>query len=275
MADAVQGGSSTRIDERIAVNMQQHFGKSQPWSEGPSSLDLSSDRIDVWRVPLDEPSSTFPPSGVLSSDELDRAQRFHFEKDRLNFVRCRSALRFVLGRYLGIPAADLRFAYQPGGKPELTAQQNPHQLRFNVSHSAQLALIAVSAVHRLGIDIEKEDAGVDIAALSERFFSTRERAGLRALPDRLRVAGFFACWTRKESFLKATGDGLSVPLTDFSVTTHPELDAALEEFKGDTQAQKQWFLADLRVVSGYRATVAIESSFARVKTYALIVSISE
>jgi 4'-phosphopantetheinyl transferase len=247
--------------------MQQHFGNSQSWSKGPSSLDLSSDRVDVWRVQLDGPSSTVSSSSVLSSDELNRAQRYHFEKDRLRFVRCRSALRFLLSRYLALPPVELRFEYQPGGKPELPAQQNPLQLRFNVSHSAQLALIAVSAGHRLGIDIEKERADIDVSALAERFFSTRERDGLRALPDRLRVAAFFACWTRKESFLKATGDGLSCPLADFSVTPHPELDPALEEIRGDTQARKQWFLADLSVVDGYRAAMAVEGSFFRVETY--------
>jgi len=87
----------------VALNMQQRPGKSQSWSEGPSSPDLSSDRVDVWRVHLDEPSSTVSTSSVLSSDELARASRLHFEKDRLHFTRCRSALRFLLSRYLGIP----------------------------------------------------------------------------------------------------------------------------------------------------------------------------
>ncbi|MGC2210623.1 MAG: 4'-phosphopantetheinyl transferase superfamily protein [Candidatus Korobacteraceae bacterium] len=225
--------------------------------------------MDVWRVHLDEPSSNVFSSSVLSSDEFNRAQRFHFEKDRLHYIRCRSALRFLLGRYLGIPAAELRFEYQPGGKPELAAQPNPLPLRFNVSHSAQLALIAVGAVHRLGIDIEQERSDVDVAALSARFFSARERAALQSLPDHLRRTAFFACWTRKESFLKATGDGLWFPLADFSVTAHPDLDPALEEIRGDTQARKQWYLADLSVETGYRATLAIERSVARVETYAL------
>jgi 4'-phosphopantetheinyl transferase len=243
----------------------QRLGRSQSWSEGPSSLNLSSGCVDVWRIDLDEPPST--TFSALSSDELHRAQRFHFEKDRQHYIRCRSALRNLLSRYLETPAADICFEYQPGGKPELTEQQNPLQLRFNVSHSARLALIAISAVHRLGIDIEKERADVDITALAERFFSTRERDGLRALPDHLRVAAFFACWTRKEAFLKATGDGLSFPLADFSVTTHPEVGPALEEIRGDTQPRQQWFLSDLSVEDGYRATVAVESSFSRVETY--------
>jgi 4'-phosphopantetheinyl transferase len=245
--------------------MQQRMGKSQSWPEGPSSPNLSSGRIDVWRIDLDELPSA-PPS-ALSPDELTRAQRFHFEKDRQRYIRCRSSLRNLLSRYLGTPAADICFKYQPGGKPELTEQQNPLQLRFSVSHSDQMALIAVSAVHRLGIDIEKERSDIDAEALSERFFSSRERDGLRALPDHLRVAAFFACWTRKEAFLKATGDGLSFPLADFSVTTHPEVGPALEEIGGDTHARQQWFLSDISVGDGYHAAVAVESSFSRVETY--------
>jgi 4'-phosphopantetheinyl transferase len=130
-----------------------------------------------------------------------------------------------------------------------------------------MALIAVSAGHRLGADIEKESADVDVIALAERCFSTREYAALRALPDRLRQAAFFACWTRKESFLKAIGEGLSFPLADFSVTINPDLAPALEEIRGDREAGKQWFLADLSVVDGYRAAVAVESSFSRLETY--------
>jgi 4'-phosphopantetheinyl transferase len=87
------------------------------------------------------------------------------------------------------------------------------------------------------------------------------------LPDYLRASAFFACWTRKESFLKATGDGLSFPLADFSVTIHPELDPALEEIRGNTEARTSWSLANLGVVAGYRATVAIEGAFCRVETH--------
>jgi len=130
-----------------------------------------------------------------------------------------------------------------------------------------MALIAVGSEHRLGVDIEKIRGDVDTASLAERFFSLRERAGLQALPDRLRVPGFFACWTRKEAVLKATGDGLSFPLADFSVTTHPDLDPELEEINGNTEAGKLWFLADLSVV-GYRATVALDLAHSRLETYA-------
>ncbi len=253
----------------VAVNPQPGLGKARAWSKGPEFLDLSNERVDVWRIDLDEPSSSAFAVGILSPDELARAGRFHFEKDRLHFARCRSALRSLLSRYLCLSAAGLRFEYQPNGKPELAPRQNQRRLRFNVSHSASLALIAVSAVHNLGIDIEQICCDVDVAALAKGFFSTREQAVLRDLPDRLRVEAFFACWTRKESFLKATGDGLSFPLADFSVTAHPELDPTLEEIRGSNEDAKQWRLEDLTVADGYRATVAVDGSFSSLKTYTL------
>jgi 4'-phosphopantetheinyl transferase len=229
---------------------------------------VSAGRVDVWRVRLDELAKAGSAAGVLSPDEVARASRFHFEKDRIHFTRCRSALRGLLADYLAIPATEIRFDYLTSGKPQLAAEQNPHALQFNVSHSANMALIAVGNEHRLGVDIENIRSDVDTISLAERFFSLRERAGLQALPDHLRVPGFFACWTRKEAFLKATGDGLSFPLADFSVTTHPDLDPELEDINGDTEAGKQWFLADLGVVDGYRATVAVERSHFRLETYA-------
>jgi 4'-phosphopantetheinyl transferase len=225
-------------------------------------------RVDVWRICLDEPRKAGFEGSVLSPDEIARAGRFHFEKDRIHFTQCRSALRSLLAGYLAIPASEIRFEYLSSGKPQLAAGQNPRALQFNVSHSANMALIAIGSEHRLGVDIERIRGDVDTTSLAERFYSLRERAGLQALPEHLRLPGFFACWTRKEAFLKATGDGLSFPLADFSVTTHPDLDPELEEINGNTEAGKQWFLADLSVVEGCRATVAIECSDSRLATYA-------
>jgi 4'-phosphopantetheinyl transferase len=238
------------------------------WLEAPRPTVFPAGRVDVWRVRLDEPAAVGSEAGVLSPDEIARAGRFHFERDRIHFTRCRSALRNLLAGYLAIPATEIRFEYLASGKPQLADQQNPRALQFNVSHSAGIALIAIGSEHRLGVDIEKIRDDVDTTALAERFFSLRERAGLQALPDHLRVPGFFACWTRKEAFLKATGDGLSFPLADFSVTTHPDSDPALEEIKGNTVVREQWFLADLSAIEGYCATVALERSHSRLETYA-------
>ena len=257
-----------KIDE-CRLPVQKCPDKSLSWSESPSSPELSRSDVDVWCVWLDQLVEITSASSVLSPDELRRASRFLYERDRIHFVRCRSALRCLLSRYLRIPAAEIRFDYQPDGKPELVAWKSPGALRFNVSHSGALALIAVTTNHRIGVDIEKIRADVDTTTLADRFFSAREQAGLRALPDPLRVPAFFACWTRKESFLKGTGRGLSFPLEDFSVTTHPDFNPALEEIQGDTEAGKQWSLADLSVFDGYRATVAVDCAFSRLETYTL------
>jgi len=250
----------------LAANQKQR--PDTLWSQAPSAPAFPTGHVDVWRVRLDEPATAGAEGTVLSSDEIARAGRFHFEKDRIHFTQCRSALRALLAGYLAIPATEIRFEYLTNGKPRLRAEQNPHTLQFNVSHSANMAVIAVGSEHRLGVDIEKIRADVDTTSLAERFFSLRERAGLQALPDHLRVPGFFACWTRKEAFLKATGDGLSFPLADFSVTTHPDLDPELEEINGNAEAGKLWFLADLSLADGYRATVALDRRHSRLETYA-------
>jgi 4'-phosphopantetheinyl transferase len=239
------------------------------WSPCPAILTFPSDRIDIWKVYLDHPLACDTDAGVLSTDENSRAKRFHFDRDRIHFTRCRSALRTLLARYLTISADEICFEYSANGKPHVAAEQNPRALQFNVSHSAGIALIAVSAEHNLGVDLEKMRTEVDTTALAERFFSLRERATLRSLPDHLRSTGFYACWTRKEAFLKATGDGLSFPLADFSVTTHPDLMPEVEEVLGNKVARKEWFLADVSVDDGFRAAVAIKTTLSRLKTYLL------
>jgi 4'-phosphopantetheinyl transferase len=225
-------------------------------------------RVDVWCVRLDEPVGAGAETRLLSADEILRTDRLRFEKDRVHFSRCRSALRQLLAGYIQIPAANVRFEYLMSGKPHLAAEQNPRSLQFNVSHSAGTALIVVGSEHRLGIDIEKIRDDVDTDSLAERFFSLRECAGLLALPEHLRVPGFFACWTRKEAFLKATGDGLSFPLADFSVSTDPSLQySRLEEIRGNARAGEQWFLMDVGVGGGYRAAMVRDASFSIVNTY--------
>jgi len=257
------------LDEVSVLTGEPKPYPSSLWTQALSPRTFPSGRVDVWRVRLDQseriesapddPPTPTPTATVLSPDELARARRFHFEEDRSRFSRCRSALRSLLAEYLSIPAAEVRFEYQPNGKPQLATVQNQRALEFNVSHSGNLALIAVSSERRLGVDIEKIRADVDTVALAERFFSRRERAGLQALADHLRVPAFYACWTRKEAFLKATGSGLSFPLADFSVTTHPDQEPEIEEINGQPEAGKKWYLADLPAIAGYRAALALEN----------------
>lgn len=252
-----------QMKQVIALDKRGH---DRSWSQAsPAAPTLRANSIHVWSLGLDDPADVESEAHVLSSDELARSRRFLFARDRIRFIRCRSALRGLLATYLETTASDIRFEYLSCGKPQVACHQNPQALQFNVSHSASMALIAVGSNCQLGVDIEKIRWDVDTPHQAERFFSPRERASLRALPDHLRVPGFFACWTRKEAFLKATGDGLSFPLEDFSVTTHPDLDPGLEEIQGNTEEVRQWFLADLSVLDGYRATIAVRDVISRLQ----------
>ena len=240
---------------------------------GPGRVHVWRLRLDVDDARFDDLSSKFAKAGcrVLASDELKRASRFHFDKDRVRFTRCRTVLRLLLARYLEVEPADIRFTYSPRDKPEVAADQNPRNLRFNVSHSADMALIAVGVQDSLGVDIERVRLDVNTAELSERFFSARERENLRPIPEKLRVAAFYAVWTRKEAFLKATGEGLGFPLSHFSVSVHPEVEPRIEEIGGDTNTAKRWSLLDVLAADGFRSAVAIERPNVTIATFDLSV----
>ena len=227
-----------------------------------SRMHSSAVRVDVWRVALDVASRA---RSVLSPDELARADRFHFERDKLRFIRCRSALRALLSDHLAIPADAIRFEYSANGKPRIAVAQNSSCLTFNVSHSADVALIAIGNTQHLGVDIERIRFDLDVSALAERFFSLQERAELRALPNDLSVSGFFAGWTRKEAFIKATGNGLSFPLANFSVSVHPAIKPQLKEIQGDADVARRWCLVDIKAATGYRAALAVESEYSAVE----------
>ncbi len=216
------------------------------------------DRVDVWQICLDAPESEVHLQEVLARDEIVRAKRFHFTRDRQHFVRCRSAVREILGRYLEIPAREIRFTYEANGKPQVVEDQNPRQLRFNISHSADLAVIAVVAGRAIGVDVEKVKPDVEYLELAERFFSRNEYQALSAVPSNQLGRAFFACWTRKEAFIKACGDGLSFPLSEFSVSIYPDAPATLNEVRADPKAAIRWSLFNLRPREGFIGALAVE-----------------
>ncbi len=226
------------------------------WSPPPESPSLASDRVHVWRASLDVPAARVQSlQRSLAMEELGRAKRYHFQKDRDRFVVARGFLRAILSEYLRTEASQLRFRYNPHGKPELLDSQG---LRFNVSHSDGLALYAVSRNREIGIDLERirpELAGQDMA---ERFFSPWEVASLRSLPESMRADAFFACWTRKEAYLKAKGQGIALGLDQFDVSLTPGEPAALLSVVGHPEEAARWSLQELRPADGYMAAVAVE-----------------
>jgi 4'-phosphopantetheinyl transferase len=193
----------------------------------------------------------------LAEDERQRAERYVFEKDRRHFVVARGLLRVLLGRYLQQAPQQLCFTYGSHGKPALATATRGELLHFNVSHSHGLALYAMTHGRELGVDVERIRPAVAQEMIAERFFSSHEVTILRALPIVLQGTAFFACWTRKEAFIKAKGDGLALPLDQFDVSLAPGEPAALLRTAWDPPEAARWTMQDLAPAPGYRAAVAV------------------
>ena len=221
---------------------------------------LGRDEVHVWRARLDRNTSYRQSlQQILTADEQVRAERLYFPKDRQHFVVARGVLRLILSRYLDMEPYQLRFCYNRYGKPGLVTSSGQEALSFNVSHSCGLALYAVTRSREIGIDLERIRRDFACEQIAERFFSPREKATLRALQaKKVKHRAFFNCWTRKEAYIKARGEGLSLPLDQFDVSLAPEEPATLLDMRGDPREASRWSLQELFPGSGYVAALAVE-----------------
>lgn len=217
---------------------------------------LAGAEVHVWAAPLELPEVRLAAiAATLSPDEQARAARFHFVRDRGRFIAGRGFLRALLGRYLQAEPSQLKFTYSPRGKPSLTAPAD-QDLHFNLAHSDGLALLAVTRACPVGVDVERINPLRDAEGITERFFSTRESAALKALPADQKPVAFFNLWTRKEAWLKATGDGISEFLSKSEVSLLPDEPARFLSILGDAQAAAAWTLQDLSPAAGFKAALA-------------------
>lgn len=214
---------------------------------------LSAEEIHVWRIPL-----AAGDSGVLSEDERRRADRFRFEPDRIRFIAARSALRQILGEYLETRPQSLEFSYAAKGKPELAGAHGTSAIRFNLSHSRDLALLGVTRGYRIGVDVEFMDSERAGEQIAERFFSAMEVGTLRALPANEKLRAFFQCWTRKEAYVKAIGGGLSIPLRSFDVAFGPGVAPAILRAHDSAEGARRWSVYDVNAGPEYAAVVVAE-----------------
>jgi 4'-phosphopantetheinyl transferase len=191
----------------------------------------------------------------LAADEHVRAEQFYFERDREHFIAARGVLRAILGGYLNRAPESLSFCYSSHGKPALAGETDDDAIRFNVSHSHGVALFAVTRGREVGIDVEHIRSDLEVAEIAERFFSQREVAMLRTLPTEAQRQAFFCYWTRKEAYIKARGEGLSLPLNQFDVSGEP---AAIFATQQDTSEASRWSLQELTPAPGYAAAITVE-----------------
>ena len=225
------------------------------WPEHCVIPDLQPDIVNVWIRTLQVSSATEGACyELLTSEERERAARYRLGRPRNDFIVTRGTLRFLLARYVGVTPQELSFRYSKHGKPLLDRKSD---LRFNVSHTDGLALIAFVRAREIGVDIEKINAAPDVRKLAERFFSVRERHALESLSGEELQAAFFRCWTRKEAYVKARGEGLSLPLHQFDVSAAPNEARALLATRPDPSEAARWTLQDLPVNRGYVAALAV------------------
>ena len=227
----------------------------------PSSFQLASDEVHSWCASLDVPPETSARLyATLTPDERTRSARFRFEREQQRFIAARGVLRDLLGRYLQIQPGKISFVYNAFGKPDL-GPEFANRLKFNLSHSAGLALIAITTASNVGVDLEYIQAQSAHADIAQCFFSAAEVDYLSALPGHLYAEAFFSCWTKKEAYLKACGEGLATPLNSFSVplTTEPA-PTPVELCAG-------WSLYTLRPAPGYAGALAIEGTAWRLRQW--------
>jgi 4'-phosphopantetheinyl transferase len=238
-------------------------------SRSPASgLEVQPGTIQVWSIRLDPPAERVEQLGrFLAADEWQRANRFRFEKHRRQYVVGRGALRALLAAYLGIRPQDVQFSYGPRGKPFLAPPLDAAGLQFNLSNSDELALVGFVRGPEIGVDIEYLRPMDDCEQIAERFFSASERRVLRDIPFPAKQEAFFNCWTRKEAYLKAVGEGLAAPLDSFDVTLALGEPPRMLTLEGDAGRAARWWLHHLRPAEAYIGAVAIEGGTWEVETW--------
>ncbi|MBI4538722.1 MAG: 4'-phosphopantetheinyl transferase superfamily protein [Gemmatimonadetes bacterium] len=247
----------------MVLSFQSPYRRSDvnPPSEvqtGP--FDLRENQVHLWTVRLDRTEDRHEAVARLSAEELRRAGTFHFERHRRRFIVRHMALRAILSAYLRVDPAKLRFTTGERGKPELDPRAREEPLHFNLSHSHEMALIGVTRSAPIGVDIEHVRPIPDLDALAARFFSPFERAVLRDVaPDR-KLEAFLRCWTQKEAFVKATGQGLYFDLHRFDVSVSPDAPPAILRVDDDPDLARSWSVHPLPSDPHYVGAVVAEAN---------------
>lgn len=244
----------TSVARKVEVESLEMFSRS--FELPPSDLKLTADEIHVWFGVLDQPvSEIYRFIQTLSKDECIRAGRFHFHQDRERFIARHGILRMLLGCYMGVEPSTLRFYGGKNGKPEVAAMFGKETIHFNLSHSEGAALFAFARSYEIGVDIEQIRDVSEMEQIVNQFFSVGEKTFFCALPQDMKREAFLNCWTRKEAFIKAIGEGLSWPLDKFNVTERN----TLRTIEGETGGVSDWSIHSLKPACEHVGALAVRS----------------
>ncbi len=231
----------------------------QDWDAPSAHVPLGEDEVHVWRVCIDAAAADLVSlQTVLTGDEIARARRFVFERDRTRSLVTHAILRLLCGRYLQTSPSLLRFTSNRYGKPALALPDLP--LQFNLSHSANLVLYAFAWRRHLGVDVEYMRSNIDYEELARFCFSPLEQEALDSLSQDTKHQAFYNCWTRKEAYIKARGMGLSLPLDLFDVSLIPGEEAALLWSREDPDEVQRWSMRRLTPGADYAGALVVEGT---------------
>lgn len=233
------------------------------WASSPKRLRILPHQVDIWRINLN-PAPHLHSVGpeYLSTEEISRMEMFHFEADRRRYLVSHCGLRVILSRYLGNNPDEIRYQYSDKGKPSLMP---PAGLFFNLSHSHEIALVAVAAHREIGVDVEWVRPLEDIRQLAKTCFSLSEYQAFSQAPPPHNLRVFFNGWTSKEAYIKAVGDGLSIPLDQFDVSMQPQQTSKLVCVAGHPEEAKQWTLREVPLGDEYAAAFAVRAGQVKVR----------
>ena len=221
----------------------------------------------MWLVPLELSGDASDASAaLLSEDEAVRA-RGMAAAPRRRYTASRVALRRLLDAYLRVGPGNIQFRYGPRGKPELARDRSGTHPRFNVSHSGDWALVGVG-LSPLGVDIESTRERPNAESVARRFFSASENETLSQLPTTLRNEAFLRCWTRKEAYAKAVGEGVAIGFRDFEVGADPRREPAL--IRSDGTHDPEWAIRDLHPGSGLVGAIAVNRRDCTLRCWKLV-----
>lgn len=227
-------------------------------TEGSSSR---RDSVDIYRIRLDIPETRWAElTAQLTEPERARADRFLPANKRREFTITRAALRRILSQTLNEQACRISIIHQQQGKPCLDGSKHGHEIRFSVSHSHDVALVAVARNRDIGIDVEKIRDDIEHETLAQRFFSESEFTALRHYDGCERLRAFFAVWTRKEAVVKAQGGGIALGLKQFDVSVDPDTAPRVLASRWQQPGIPEWALADIDAGPGYAACLAVNGN---------------
>jgi 4'-phosphopantetheinyl transferase len=229
-------------------------------------VNLQNDQVHIWRIDINQHlNDIINLLAILDNKEKQQAQRFKFNKDRNCLICSHAILRILLSKYLACVPKSITYEYNQYGKPMLS--NNNNKLHFNLSHSHQKAIIAITKDNPIGIDIEYMQTKQSLAEIAKRFFAAQEYHEYKQLPNKQKIHGFYNAWTRKEAFVKAIGEGITHPLKNFVVNLTPGTNAKILSIKNHETAPQDWQLHSFTVAEKYCAALAWEGTTKQLNFY--------